>query len=302
MQHARGNPMVKFDKPKFKALPGELTPEIIHEGILPVKIEAMSHAIAACQSLPELLSYKRPIDGLAAAAKTIKEIPEYAQRMKQVQKEALNRLGELLSQYNGTPEGGGTRTKTPADVITTIRARLRAGEAPADIAKSLNINRSIVYHVKENPTRYGSDTMEKQISERTKITDEVGIRSGVAVAAVRFALAPKPVRDKVLADDRIPANITIMSKHVDPRKRSSSYSNAGSIFFNGISIEDKKYSGTRTGFAVALNVLKNIDLSKVQGLTPEEQVRARKLVVEGQEILDAIAERLDIAASNGATP
>jgi hypothetical protein len=90
--------VVVFREPKFKPLPGELTPAVIREATLPVKVEAAKRAIAACCDLSELLTWKDKLAALAAAAKMAR-MPEMARDVNRVHKEAIFRMGEILLTY-----------------------------------------------------------------------------------------------------------------------------------------------------------------------------------------------------------
>lgn len=96
--------IVTFREPKLKPMPGELTQERVSGAVLPLKIAAMSRAVADCTDLPQLMTYKQPIEALAAIAKALrKTMPQAARDMNRVSKELIFRQGELLLQYEGAP-------------------------------------------------------------------------------------------------------------------------------------------------------------------------------------------------------
>jgi hypothetical protein len=293
---------VVFKAPKFKPLPGELTPAVMGDALLPVKIEAMSRAITACQSLPELLAYKKPIDGLAAAAKTIKEIPEYARRMKRVQKEAIFRMGELLSLYTSTFDARCNTRRTLSTAQTAeVRKDLKDGMRQVDVAKKYGVRDTLIHKIKTNPN-FGTAAMGPGKSERATIAESLGISSSTAVNAVRLAAAPAPVKESILADPKIPANAARMVSAA-PRRgplRREPMSDAASILFSGILSTDRKY-GNGKGLIDSARILKGVDVTVACKLTPEEKQRARKLVVEMQEILDEIDRRLGPAVTEQTT-
>jgi hypothetical protein len=136
--------MVKLPAVRTKPMPGELTPAAVSEALLPVKITKLRQAVAACTNLPELLRYKRAIDGLAAAAKTLtKELPEAAKDLRRVQKETIFKLGDLLNEYNGV-----SVSQKPSDrrkAIDSLGIPLKiAGNAARLASASAKVRREII--------------------------------------------------------------------------------------------------------------------------------------------------------------
>lgn len=246
--------VVTFKQPKFKPLPGELTPAVINGATLPVKVEAAKRAIAACCDLSELLTWKDKLAALAAAAKMAR-MPEMARDVNRVHKEAIFRMGEILSQYNGEPV------------------------------------------VKKGHRRVCR-------SERTLVGIAAGIQPSAASRAVRLSQAPKDIRERILADDRIPAHVTRMSRLTprmgNPRSNQSLSirdTDAAAAVFSGISPENRALAKTgNLGLNAAIRALRTLDISLISQLTPEEKQRARKYVVEMQEILDEIDRHLGAAS------
>jgi hypothetical protein len=107
------------------------------------------------------------------------------------------------------------------------------------------------------------------------------------------AAAPK-TREAILANDRIPPNPGVMERHTQTRLKASSLklSDAGCLFFTGLTAEKRKFTSRSVGISAAARILQATDLTLIPQLTPEEKQRARKLVVEMQEILDDIDQRL----------
>jgi hypothetical protein len=178
------NTVVKFRAPKFKPLPTELTPASIREAILPAKIVAMSRAVAACRELPELLNYKKTIDGLAAAARTIQhEIPEQVAMLNRTAKEAMIKMGELLLQYRGDVD-----------------------------ANSYPGQRGFT---KDKGTR---------LSERHQVAKSLGIPPRIVAATTRVASSPARAIDLVLssASPSFQQSVRENSSRIPPLKKSSS--------------------------------------------------------------------------------
>ena len=118
--------VVVFRQPKFKPLPGELTPAVINGATLPVKVEAAKRAIAACCDLSELLAWKDKLAALAAAE--MARMPEMARDVNRVHKEAIFRMGEILLQYKaGVP---GFRVKGSKEKSERIKLAESVGINP----------------------------------------------------------------------------------------------------------------------------------------------------------------------------
>jgi hypothetical protein len=239
--------VVSFKPPKFKPLPGELTPAVINGATLPVKVEAAKRAIAACCDLSELLTWKDKLAALAAAAK-IARMPEMARDVNRVHKEAIFRMGEILLTY---------------------KAHL-----------GIKITRD----------KNGKIFKTNMISDRGRVAESLGISKCDRTGAVRLASAPIQFKESVLADDKLPPVPRIMANRVPvhrPTKRASS--DAALIVISGKDSFGRNISG---GLLPALGKLKNTSLERIAELTLMEKQRARKLVVEMQEILDEIDRRL----------
>lgn len=91
--------VVVFKEPKLKPLPPSVTPDVMRNAPLPVRLEAAKTAIAACYDLSELKDWKDKAAAIAAAAKAAK-MPDLAKGANRVCKEAMLRLGELLREYS----------------------------------------------------------------------------------------------------------------------------------------------------------------------------------------------------------
>lgn len=146
--------LVVFKAPELRPLPSEATPALIREAVLPVKIAAMSRAIANCTDLPELLNYKRNIEGIAAAARTLKkEIPEAVGGLNRVAKETIFRLGVLLLTYNGSTATPGVRGSIRSErhkvaiklgiPSSLVGASTRLAAAPKKVQDQLLYNEAI---------------------------------------------------------------------------------------------------------------------------------------------------------------
>lgn len=245
-----------FKAPALKPLPGELTPSAIREAVLPVKIVAMSQAIAKCTELPELLNYKKTVDGLAAAARTIKhEIPEQVAMLNRTAKEAVFRMGELLLTYNGTG-------KTYIVKNTGKHAR-NVGHVP---------------RVEE--------------SERSKVARSVGISRSTITAAARLAAAPADVRASILRNDKISAGAQQMSRSVSPRtSRGTQHRTSDKL---GLILHGREHFAAIRGRGLTdvLAVLRGVPLDAFADLTPEERKAVKAKIVECQELLDEMDRRL----------
>jgi hypothetical protein len=250
--------IVVFKEPKFKPMPGELTPAVINGATLPVKVEAAKRAIAACCDLSELLTWKDKLAALAAAAKMAR-MPEMARDVNRVHKEAIFRMGEILLQY----KGHGIRWGQKAD---GSKKAIKGGCGK---------------------------------SERAKAATHAGIDLRAASMAVRVASAPAVIREKILEEDSIPPQVHVMARSTPRRTKISGIAKAqensdmAMLFFSGYSREHLlTKSGSSRGFTGAASALRCVDLASVACLTPEEKQRARKIIVEMQEILDEIDRRL----------
>jgi len=292
---------VVFKAPKFLPMPGELTPEATREALLPAKINAMSRAIAAAQSLPELMNYKKPIDGLAAAAKTLKEFPEYARSMKRVQKETLERMGQLLLAYKSAWSTGIANLLPPKltqEQAIEARRRHAAGETAASIANFFGVSGDVIRRVIRHPN-YGKVGRQAEASERTQAAKAAGIPVETATHAVRFASAPKPLREKIIANDRISSSINIMASFTPKLGKNgggNKHSDAAAILFHGVDRSAPSFSGRagRNGLTHISACVRALNISVISQLTTEEKQRAKKLIVEMQEILDEMDRRLGL--------
>ena len=237
--------VVVFREPRFKPLPGELTPSLIREATLPVKVEAAKRAIAACCDLSELLTWKDKLAALAAAAKMAR-MPEMARDVNRVHKEAIFRMGEILLQYNA-----------------------------------------------ESIVMSGAGSKR---SERREAAEAAGVPKNTAIRAARLASAPREIRERLLADDKIPASAASMTTpRWVPRSNSvrstklAQNSDAANLFFRGINEDGHRKNA---GLNSAVSIMRALPLDLARELTPEEKQRARKLVVEMQELLDEVDRRL----------
>ena len=229
---------------------------------------------------------ERSVGVLAAAAKMAR-MPEMARDVNRVHKEAIFRMGEILSKYNAAPTRG---SKIPLDTVRAVRAsKLRDVEA----AKKFGVSNGTIYNIRKNP-KYGESIVDK--SERTRAAIAAGISENLVSGAVRLAESPREVRDRILADDRIPAGVQRMIRSAprrpNGRRPAISFTNAGTMFFYGKSLEALKRTSGGGGMSNAVRCLRGADIDSIAKLTPEEKQRARKLVVEMQEILDEIDRRL----------
>jgi hypothetical protein len=289
--------VVTFKQPKFKPMPSELTPAVINGATLPVKVEAAKRAIAACCDLSELLTWKNKLAALAAAAK-IARMPEMARDVNRVHKEAIFRMGEILLQYNGTarPQCGNSPPKLSLAQIADAKKMLDKGMSQVAVAKYFKVNPPIIWKVANEPSYGASIGDGSGKSERAIAAEAVGISKTTAGTATRLAAAPPSVRDAILENPRIPPNACRMAASA-PRRGTqgakSSFSDAAMIFFSGITREQSAFiSRSGKGLTGSASALRTTDLSTISQLTPEEKQRARKLVVEMQEILDDIDRRL----------
>jgi len=239
--------VVTFQAPKFRPMPGELTPAVINGATLPVKIGIAQRAIAACCDLSELLTWKDKLAALAAAAKMAK-MPELSRDVNRVHKEAIFRMGEILLQYTATAKFVGGRGRGP----------------------------------------------EK--SERRLVADSVGLSKFDFTAATRIANAPLDIRAKILADDTLPASTTRIIRHVPARKPSGRTlaTDAAKLFISGKTSDHVRTGG---GLLEAARILNATALDSIPLLTPEEKQRAKAFIVEMQEILDAMMQRLDLSGA-----
>lgn len=100
--------IVVFREPKIKPLPPSITKEKMQAAQLPARLERVKQALAECYDLSELLMWKDQAAAICAAAKAAK-MPDIAKGANRVCKEALLRLGQLLSRYSSVQSG---RTKS----------------------------------------------------------------------------------------------------------------------------------------------------------------------------------------------
>jgi hypothetical protein len=243
--------LVTFTQPKFKPLPGELTPERIREATLPVKIGIAQRAIAACCDLSELLTWKDKLAALAAAAKMAK-MPELSRDVNRVHKEAIFRMGEILLQYSGAATSG----------------------------KGLPKGRG------------------RQPSERALAAAAAGIPKHEAVPAARLGAAPSGLRRKIIENDLMRPAADVMARNVPHLRKPivAPYSDAAMLVFYGSTRAD--YAEGRKGHKGLTGSASSLRTASVEAcahLTAEEKSRARNMIVEMQEILDAMMQRLELA-------
>jgi hypothetical protein len=256
---------VKYKPPVFKPLPGELTPSVIREAVLPVKVAGLRRALAACTELPELLNYKRTIDGLAAAARTIKhEIPEMVRDMNRLQKEAIFKMGDLLSAYN---------TRMSREFIMPDGSSARKGKFWVKGCKQKAVP-----------------------SERYRVGQSLGLKKELIRDAIRLSRMEPSVRENVIADESI-TNLRKQCVHLAPKVNVSSPSYSDSMAV----VMGSGYRATSTrGLSQVLACLKAIPLDAFDRLAPEERKAVKAKIVEAQELLDAMDERLNRRARTAA--
>jgi hypothetical protein len=243
----------------LKPLPGELTPSVIREAVLPIKVAGMRRALAACTELPELLNYKRTIDGLAAAARTIKhEIPEMVKDMNRLEKEALIKMGQLLLQYSDYSQAIPAATRSPKGQA------IKGG---------------------------GGGSLK---SDRRKVADSLGINPNTVVRTVRIASAPKDCLEQILASPRRDLALLATMAPVRQTKgyKTPPHSDAMRRVVGG--------PMNSRGLNVAVANLKYVDLDAFDALTPEERKSVKAKIVEAQELLDAMDQRLSRRAEHAA--
>jgi hypothetical protein len=265
---------VKFNKIILKPLPSELTPLMIRDAILPAKIIAMSNAISKCVELPELLNYKRTVDGLAAAARTIKhEIPEQVAMLNRTAKEAVMKLGALASQYSN--EG------TPRLDVERIRSEASKGKTPVNIAADIGLTPHVVRKVINgyNPRH------DCGLSPRGMLHTQLGVDRKLIVSAVRIAAAPKKIRERILADDAIPANAYVMSLKT-PRLYKGGAKPLSDAAANILG------DASKVRLRGAATALRNVSFDAFAQLTDNERKTVREKIIECQELLDAMMQRL----------
>ena len=248
--------------PKFKPLPSELTPAVINGATLPVKVEAAKRAIAACCDLSELLTWKDKLAALAAAAKMAK-MPELSRDVNRVHKEAIFRMGELLLQYSSG---------------ATLEVR------------TLGTGRTGELHVPTGP------------GERARVAKQLGISKAAVAWSTRLARNATPdQRERILATDSVgpaPARMVNYGKVAPMHPGKKKDSEAAAIFLRGYNPRTGAYSGHSGGLGPIATHLKSLDLSPIASLTQEEKQRAKKYIIEMQEILDAMMQRLELTGAS----
>jgi hypothetical protein len=128
--------IVVFREPKLKPLPPSITREQMQGAQLPVRLERARQAIAECYDLSELLTWKDQAAAICAAAKASK-MPELAKGANRVCKEALLRLGQLLSSYKSGHPGRGNKTKSPrSEAALAAGVSLQAVSTAVKLAQS----------------------------------------------------------------------------------------------------------------------------------------------------------------------
>lgn len=132
--------IVSFKKPDMAPLPTYLTNDVIKNAILPLKVTRMRAAIKDCENLQELMEYKSHVDGLAAAAKTIKhEIPGACESLNKVGNEALVRLGRLLLKIPGEKTYSKGERHGPMDSDRTVAAKALGIDTRSDLSSILRL-------------------------------------------------------------------------------------------------------------------------------------------------------------------
>jgi hypothetical protein len=141
--------MIRYNARTLGNLPTEVSNDRVNAAILPAKIEAASRAIAACESLPELLKYRSQAEGLAAAVKIMKKTaPDMVRAANNLVADAWRKGGELLLQYNGDRLAlGGARGTSKSDRSKTaeklglgkheVTYLTRLAAAPAETVREL---------------------------------------------------------------------------------------------------------------------------------------------------------------------
>lgn len=186
------------------------------------------------------------------------------------------------------------------DKLAALAAAARMAKMP-DMARDVNrVHKEAIFRMGELLLQYkttGASRSRGVPSERYRAAESVGIGYGLVGSVTRVAAAPKAVRERILSDDRIPANATIMARNAPKRLTRAGYkkdSDAAVRIFQGITRLESmtKNGGSQKGLtSIAVN-LRAVPLANFCDLTPEENQRAKKLVVEMQEILDAMLQRL----------
>lgn len=141
---------------KFPIIPASVQPAM-RDAQLPLRVEAARRALAECVDLSELLNWKDKAAAIAAAAKAAK-LPDIARDARRLQKEALLRLGQLLSEYGGGSDQTGRVGSAPgrserrlaADAagvpVRYIAQVVRFAKAPAKQREAILSNDKIPPH------------------------------------------------------------------------------------------------------------------------------------------------------------
>lgn len=133
-------------------------------------------------------------------------------------------------------------------------------------------------------------------SPRRQVASAAGIRKPVMTQATRFASAPRDVIERVLSDDRIPANIEPIGRACPPQPNRGSRgahmtTRRASDEYNQIMRGRNSFGGMDgSGLHRAYAAVKPVDVRKVRSLTPDEKKLVRAKVTEIMELLDAIDE------------
>lgn len=237
----------------LKPLPGEVTDARVREASLPLKIEAARQAIAKCVDLPELLIMKDQAEGLAAAVRIMKTVG---------------------------PEMVAAANRMCKESILRLGQLLVPYSSQCE-RRGKRLRRTLG----------GTDTLGK--SQQRQIAEAHGIPEEMRLKSVKIALSPKEARERVLIDDRIPANVTAMARYVPPRRGSENqgkcrHSDVMRKVLNGLDLATG-YRGAG-GLNTAAAAVRRVDIRMCAQLATDEKKVVRAKVTEIMELLDAIDE------------
>lgn len=174
---------------KFPIIPASVQPAM-RDAQLPLRVEAARRALAECVDLSELLNWKDKAAAIAAAAKAAK-LPDIQRDARRLQKEALLRLGQLLSEYSGGAGGRDRSERRRAADAAGVPSRyiaqvVRLAKAPAKQREAILANDRIPPHpirMVTNLPRVGS---KQSYAPRRSDTHDLVFNGNPRDGGVRF--------------------------------------------------------------------------------------------------------------------
>lgn len=139
--------IISYKAPKMQPLPGEITDARVRGAILPVHIETARAALVLCETLPELLTYRNSVEGLAAAVRVMKHVaPEMVRSANEMVADAWRKGGRLLLAYHNTPQSRlGKHGRAPSERTVVAKGLGLSTSETSALVRVAQANESAVY-------------------------------------------------------------------------------------------------------------------------------------------------------------